>query len=46
MVPSFMRIMHIICGPGAGGAEVFVKDMSVYRRPRSLVAKKSSGFDF
>jgi len=24
-----MKIMHIICGPGAGGAEVFVKDMSL-----------------
>ncbi len=27
-----MRIMHVVCGPGAGGAEVFVKDMA-----RSLV---------
>lgn len=24
-----MKIMHIICGPGAGGAEVFVKDMAI-----------------
>lgn len=23
-----MKIMHFICGPGAGGAEIFVKDMA------------------
>lgn len=47
-----MRIMHIICGPGAGGAEVFVKDMSVEMSRRGhkvhvvfLQTAKESGRD-
>lgn len=29
-----MRIVHIVCGPGAGGAEIFVRDMA-----KAMVAK-------